>query len=301
MVVCNATSEKAEVTEGECSVETTTLTAAQKIESLATGSNTQGLITDDTADHNIRYAGSSPKNYIKFNNEDWRIIGLFTVKTASGTTEKLMKIVRDEPIGTYSGDSSASDVNSGYGVNEWSVSDLMTMLNTYYIGESATCSYCDDLNQSTCSNDCSRDVTPIGSTYKGMTEEVVWNTGAILYDDSIERSSAYTEERGTTWTGKIGLIYPSDYGYASTSGTDIRNTSSSTSNWLTASSTYWTITPYIDSNKACSAWVFSSNNYISDRYMYDVNDVYPTIYLKSNVYIVSGDGSSSLPYQISMN
>lgn len=112
MVVCNATSEKAEVRDGnDCP-----LHAVQKIESLVTASNTEELIIDDFG--NIRYVGEYPKNYIKFNDEGWRIIGLFEVMTASGTTEKLMKIVRDESIGNMSWDSSASSVNKGWGINQ---------------------------------------------------------------------------------------------------------------------------------------------------------------------------------------
>ena len=110
-------------------VEVVIPTLVQKIESLVTDTNTEGL--ELTSDGNIRYTGSSPKNYIKFNDELWRIIGIFNMTTASGSTEKLVKIVRNEQFSqTMSWDSSASDVNGGVGVNEWSQADLMAMLNT---------------------------------------------------------------------------------------------------------------------------------------------------------------------------
>ena len=32
---------------------------------------------DNTVDENIRYYGSNPNNYVSFNNELWRIIGVF--------------------------------------------------------------------------------------------------------------------------------------------------------------------------------------------------------------------------------
>ena len=71
----------------------------------------EGLKKDNTSDENIRYYGSNPDNYVSFNNELWRIIGVF------GNN---VKLVRSEKLGELSWDSSASSVNNGRGVNEWS-------------------------------------------------------------------------------------------------------------------------------------------------------------------------------------
>lgn len=63
-----------------------------------------------------------------------------------------------------------------------------------------------------------------------MISESVWNIGRNNYNPStapiglptLEQYNAvrgnitYQNSRPTTWTGKIGLIYASDYGYAST-------------------------------------------------------------------------------------
>ena len=68
-----------------------------------------GLKKDNTADQNIRYYGSDPNNYVSFNNELWRIIGVF------GNN---VKLIRSEKLGDLSWDSSEASVNSGYGVNE---------------------------------------------------------------------------------------------------------------------------------------------------------------------------------------
>ncbi|MGN1342215.1 MAG: hypothetical protein ACI4VL_03185, partial [Bacilli bacterium] len=80
---------------------------------------------------NIRYYGISPYNYVYFNCETypetncelWRIIGIVDGK---------VKLIRNESIGGYSWDTSASDINSGYGINEWSQADLMKLLNPGY-------------------------------------------------------------------------------------------------------------------------------------------------------------------------
>ena len=46
--------------------------------------DTSGVYEDSTADQNIRYYGSNPDNYIRFNNETYRIVGLFNnVSTSS--------------------------------------------------------------------------------------------------------------------------------------------------------------------------------------------------------------------------
>ena len=60
------------------------------------------LKIDNTVDQNIRYYGSNPNNYVKFNNELWRIIGVF------GNN---VKLVRKDRLGKLSWDSSESSVN----------------------------------------------------------------------------------------------------------------------------------------------------------------------------------------------
>ena len=50
------------------------LTAAETI--LAKG-ETDELKFDNTVDNNLRYIGANPNNYVSFNNELWRIIGVF--------------------------------------------------------------------------------------------------------------------------------------------------------------------------------------------------------------------------------
>ena len=316
MSVCSGTKENAEVVD-KCP------TAVEKIESLATESNTEGL--ELTSDGNIRYTGSSPKNYIKFNDEDWRIIGTFTVTTASGKTEKLLKIVKDTQFSTsMSWDSSASSVNSGYGVNEWSQADLMTELNTLYLNQGSGTCFNGSSNTSTT---CDFTSTGINSASRNMVEEVVWNTGTFSWGTT-PVLTAYNAERGTrtgkecssgiycndsvtrttTWTGKVGLIYPSDYGYASTDTScraninDNTNYSCENTNWLHSGSTYWTISRIANSYRATLSWFVRSDGFVDFDSAYRGFGVRPSIYLKSDVSITSGDGSSSATaYQISMN
>ena len=288
-------------------------------------SNENGLFKDDTADKNIRYTGTSPKNYVNFNDELWRIIGTFNITTASGTTEKLVKIVRDESIGNYSWDSSESSINGGYGINEWSQADLMTELNTLYLNQGSGTCYNGVNNASTA---CDFGTTGISNTYRSMIEEIVWNTGAFEWNDNgITVETVYNAERGTTtgkectsgdycndsvtrtttWQGKVGLIYPSDYAYASTNTScrakvnDFSNSSCKNYNWLHSNTNYWVISPGGNPSEARGAWVVNGNGFVGSYYAYFGDGVRPAIYLKSNVSITSGDGSSTSPYQISIN
>ena len=102
----------------------------------------EGLKKDNTPDQNIRYYGANPNNYVSFNNELWRIIGVF---------KDNVKLVRKDSLGNLSWDSSESSVNHGWGINQWREStyedgsyyegaDLMQYLNKmYYGGTEVTC------------------------------------------------------------------------------------------------------------------------------------------------------------------
>jgi len=287
--------------------------------------NKFGLIKDNTTEQNIRYAGKYVQNYVEFGNtgELWRIIGTFEVETADGDSEELVKIVRDESLGNMSWDSSASNVNGGSGINEWSQADLKNMLNTYYIGESTTCIYCNNWNLATCSNSCNNSVTPINSTYINMIESVVWNTGAIQYSDTLTSLQAYNAERGTQpgkecttkyncndnvtrqaeWEGKVGLIYPSDFSYAEgstcTDITDITHLNWSQNNWIYNGSANWTISPGAYSDTASYVFMVRHGAVTSQSASNFVN-VRPALYLKSNVQIKGGDGSKNNPYKLTL-
>ena len=70
-----------------------------------------------------RYIGKNPNNYITFNNEVWRIIGVFDGR---------IKIIRNDTLGNMFFDYKKSGVGfstTNYGSNDWTDSQLMYMLN----------------------------------------------------------------------------------------------------------------------------------------------------------------------------
>ena len=272
----------------------------------------EGLKIDNTNDSNIRYYGSNPNNYVRFNNELWRIIGVF------GNN---VKLVRSESLGRLSWDTSESSVNYGYGVNEWSQSDLKNYLNTMYYGGTEVTCYGDYNNTTkTC---------PTGTmdeTSKSLMDNHIWNTGAIDLSKSTNTLAFYKDERGnvtgkicnggagcndtvertTEWPGYIGLPYVTDYAYASGESDCETNMLKQDSNnvyickndnWMFKPNTwYWTISPVAHSGVSRIVWSVSGDGSASSGNASDARAVFPAIYLKTDILIKSGNGTSSNPY-----
>ena len=275
---------------------------------------TQGIMLDNNGDY--RYYGADPNNYVTFNDETWRIIGAFNnVDDGTGNKETRLKIIRDESIGSYSWDSSASTVNSGWGVNDWSKSDLMTELNNlYYNSKSGTC-YNGRYNATTT---CDFTSTGLDEVARNMTDNAVYYLGGYT-TTSIYADDFYNYERGTTvyncstndgacprattWIGKVGLMYPSDYAYAvdlslcTKDGWNYTNSNCYGNDWLYLGSNEWTIMPV--SSYAYRAFIVYSSGTVSHNYnVFNTFAARPVLYLKSNVTIVGGEGTSSNPYTL---
>ena len=288
-----------------------------------------GLKKDNTSDANIRYEGANPNNYVSFNDELWRIIGVFGDN---------IKLVRSEELGKLSWDSSDRSVNNGWGVNEWSQADLKEYLNTmYYGGTSVTC-YVDYNNSTT--------TCPTGSlnsTAKSMINNYTWNTGAINEEDTtIANSETYalntvpfynaergsvngkictsgtgcndTVERTTTWRGYVALPYVTDWAYASSEtacatnmndGLDAANDNYDNmtckrNNWVHHESTMeeamWMLSPGAYSDLAGYVWNVDGGGLVSTGAASSAHSVFPSVYLNTEVKITSGSGTSSDPY-----
>lgn len=91
------------------------------------------LAYDGTADNNLRYVGANPNNYVSFNGELWRIIGVMNnITDSNGNVESHIKIIRNDPIGDYSYDNKANGTgssNNDNGSSYWWDSALKVALN----------------------------------------------------------------------------------------------------------------------------------------------------------------------------
>ena len=187
-----------------------------------------------TDDNNLRYIGANPNNYIEFNNEIWRIIGVMKVKNGNNNIEERLKIIRQDGIkgqedfGRYSW-----DYNN---INLWTTSSLKAMLNgIYYNSSKGDCYTVDDYSpgvKETCDFSQNGRLKGISFDYQKLIDkEVIWNIGAWNEAENTKFSDIYRYERGNVsyqneqpveWTKEndseyhngIGLMYPSDYGYA---------------------------------------------------------------------------------------
>ena len=247
------------------------------------------------------------------------------IENEDGSIGSHLKIIRDKFDTLLSWDSTASNVNSGYGVNEWSTSAIETVLNNEYLNKIIGTNLCYKGSKKT--TETCPDWSNIGIKERTRPDpQIVWKEKTFaekwnsdLYNDAnkfnvknayeAERSSHNGKEgcygntycndtidRNATWTGKVGLMYLSDYGYAV--GGNVREaclskTMSSYSsggcnknNWLNSSATsQWTlITIQFDSDCNRVLYVHSNGN-IANSYASVIYAIRPTLYLKSDVKI----------------
>ena len=258
-------------------------------------------------ENGYRYEGKDPNNYVWFNNELWRIIGVFDENSHGQSGQNLVKIIRADSIGGLAWHKSNT--------NDWTAASLMNLLNGAYLNsENGTGGeYCYGYSTSVPAGNCDYTETGINDTYRPMIENVTWYLGGHS-TQSATAEAFYGYERGTTvssgrpteTTGYIGLMYPSDYGYSVLSSSCARTTNLGSYNnatcagqsWMYGQGYEWTITPYSSS----SSYVFTVYNYgslssYSALFGYAAR---PVLYLDSSVYVIDGTGTQSDPYIIGM-
>ena len=115
----------------------------------------------------------------------------------------------------------------------------------------------------------------------------------------------YNNDRPLYWEGMVGLMYPSDYGYAAgnscVSGTKLYSYHGGCMNkdWLYISNTYqWLMSPYSGHSNYVFI-VYSSGKVNNFSYSLDAHSVRPVFFLNSSASISSGEGTSTAPYILS--
>lgn len=255
------------------------------------------------ANKDYRYIGPTPDNYIYFNCTDendtstceiWRIIGIFEVEDENGNKEERIKIAHDTTIGKI-----PFDENNNNNFAESTIKDYLNN-GEYY--------------------------NSIGEKYKNMIATTKYYLGGTnLYN--INADDYYSIERNSTngygsWVGNIGLLYPSDfayiYGHGVESCNDLNDCRKKESNWMINESDF-----FYDSSYSSNSPVFLVTRLITPLDNYSVyyiqcggsvsggfngpgqygvlsfeNFIKPTLYLKNNIYINSGDGTLENPYKL---
>ena len=283
-----------------------------------------------TNSHEYRYIGAEVNNYVKFNNDLYRIIGVFD-SNSHGKSGEMVKLIRSRPLGGYSwgvyNSSNTSGTYSSY-KNDWTgtttgvKANLNVLLNEYFYNKTNTSStygpctnwtyYYNNTNYRT--NSCSQIVGyGIDESLRGYIETTTW----YLYgsDNYQSKQNWYLCERGgnsctgansgaysTTTDAKIGLMYLSDYLYASSYYTSSDTTTQGTSyfgnkNWL-YKGYEWTLTPYASNSYIVWGVYLGSANFSTTN---NPKSARPTFYLKSSVYVTGGDGSFDNPFTLGCN
>ena len=286
--------------------------------------------TDIFNENGLRYEGADPKNYICLDNKTsgacssssllFRIIGLFDEEyssngTTSSGTKKLLKVIDTNNFGGTDGKYWNRTQTSGKKYNDWSTATLKTELNDTYLSALLATS-------------------GVNSKLESAIITSKWHLGGAGLSNyqTLTAEGIYTEERNTSAISsgnpssiyaKVGLMYPSDFGYATVGGTTTNKTG------CRAKELYnWNSSSYSDCKN--NDWIFTSQNSFADNrewllspYSMNSTDaahlysggyvhlngyrvvggkfaVRPTFYLDSSILKIvgTGDGSSSNPYRV---
>lgn len=225
----------------------------------AASSNSDGLKLDDWK--NVRYVGRNVNNFVRFNDNYWRIIGVVDEK---------VKLIRYDAFGGVRWDDSKTNY---YG------SSILKFLTDYY------------------------------QTFTDSAKNMVSETDYYVFGSSSSydtRKQAYENERSQyreTWYDTIGLMYPSDYAYASECNHSLGSLNESectSTNWLFEfeDSGEWLI-----SSVGWSVWYINYDGAVAgdnDGSPSDYRYARPVVHLDPAVILAGGSGTHTDPYLISL-
>ena len=243
-------------------------------------------------ENGYRYEGSDPNNYIQMQKTDgttemWRIIGLFP---DGENGEEVIRVRRHYEQGRFP--SGAFDLNG----NLWQDSTLYTNLKNDYntSNYSGTVKFKMYLGTS--------------SSFESYTSSDLYNMERLL--NSKGTASSYANGV-TSYVGEVGLIYPSDYGYAAQASDCLRivkpnsygsNSTCYTKNWLYqgSSTLQWIISPeYYTKYSVITIYTDGNLTEYNDSYDYLTpgdNGAYSPVMALSSDVLVSGSGTKTDPY-----
>jgi len=257
------------------------------------------LQVDERFKIEYRYRGgdSVVKNYVTFNNEVWRIIGIIPTEDTDGNVENRIKIIRDTSIGNKYWNTTKDTTTNSY--NNWVTGTLNTYLNNDYY------------------NTLSIDVQNMIGTVKyylggyknaEITTDIMWQYERKNDANRAEYYNGTNPIMQNDTSKKIAIMYASDYGYAAVRECtkNLYNYSDSTycktaNNWLDKREATWLLSHH--SVRDDRAFCIGLSGYVSYSVSYvDDSDfaTRPVLTLSSDVKISGGFGTSSDPYQLSL-
>ena len=269
-----------------------------------TGSNIGGTTINIKNNQTIP-TDSGIRNYVKFNNETWRIVGIFNEENASGEKAERIKLVKDEPISLST--EVPTTIAKGNITYEMFYSTSGTKYKYFYWNKPSSV----ETNKN--------DWTKAGSMYylnenylnslenSNLIENMKYYLGGLVNNSTLKE--IFENERNetnilsgnqATWNGKIALLYPSDLGYAripSGWGDAIIN-NKNYNNWmLNDQAGFWLLSPDAEDAGRVAVWSFYSG---LGWHSADGNvALRPVLTLGSQTMKKSGSGSINDPYLLS--
>ena len=205
-----------------------------------------------------RYNGANPDNYVTFDGDSWRIIGVY------GDNLKIVKADKLVDNKKY-----CNEIIHNY--RNWVDCELREYLNGDYYNS-------------------------LSSTAKDMIDTHEWyvNSGDYYYN----AQSAYNDIKTETWNGKIGLMAPYELLYSANqscwgTSADGMTADCVSSMWLKSDNASWFINSYSSASDTALCSNINPVHYTAINQELAVN---PVVYLKSSVKISGGSGTEDSPY-----
>ena len=277
-----------------------------------------------------RYYGPSPNNYICLDMEGqstcpdkhlYRIIG--SIYEEKENTNRI-KVIKATPLTDsttkgfswdYKSDGTKDNIwatitSGNYSNSLTSGSQLMKLLNSGAWWNGTSGSYYNDNTTATTVNFTNYKLSDKAKSYITTSRYYLggYNNNPPLTNEmyGYERGTLrYNTDRPLYWEGMVGLMYPSDYGYAAgntcVTGTKLYDYEGECINkdWLYISNTVqWIMSP--DPGYSNYAFAVASMGHVGDGdFVFYDRLVRPVFYLSSSASISEGEGTSTDPYILS--
>lgn len=243
--------------------------------------NSSGSVID-AEDGSYRFAGASAdvNNYICLGSSEatcpddnlYRIIGVFGDNNHGVKDQQLVKVIKKTSYGNV--------VWNSAGTTDWTSASLNKTLNTTFITEKLS--------------EVEDKIIPVVWKISGCNNTYV--TAKMVYTAQITKATK-------TYTAQIGLMYPSDYGFAAipeywSQALNFYNYYSNAyqKDWLYLGSDEWLLSPALGVSNGVG-YVRKNGDTNTNPVMVNA-EARPSFYLSSSVQYDSGSGSASDPIRL---
>ena len=289
-------------------------------------------LANSAEDDSYRYAGSNPNNYICIGSQNERC-NLYSLYRIIGVFDGKVKVIKSEPaqtimLGGYDTDGTTKigDFEGTYTAptddytGEYHYTDFQMVGRYYWNSADTTAWRTSKLNTINLNNKFIEFLDILNKdnvTWKNKIANTTWQVGGVdeTYALRSNAKTTYDYEIGAnkysnTVTSKIGLIYLSDFYYASLpkywtlpgySGGEENYRKAKNYNWLNKGLCEWTLTPRDQGENGNTVFLFCYDGTGRWGWVYhetEGNPLRPSFYLTADTTYVEGDGSRYNPYKI---